>query len=84
MVLNSNSSDRSKIFEQVFFEEQKKIHGDFTKEKVKNTGTNHSNLDQAKHCLVTKHEENNASKCIKEPNTNAKKRERKKKKKHHK
>ena len=84
MVLNSNSSVRIKSFEKVFFEEQKIIHGDFTKEKVKNTGTNHSNLDQAKHCLVTKHEENNASKCIKEPNTNAKKRERKKKKKHHK
>lgn len=86
MVLNSNSSGHCEILENVFFEEQKKIHGDFTKEKMKNTGTNHSNLDQAKHCLVTKPEENNASKCIKEPNTNAKKRERKKKKKkkHHK
>lgn len=86
MVLNSNSSVHCEILENVFFEEQKKIHGDFTKEKMKNTGTNHSNLDQAKHCLVTKPEENNASKCIKEPNTNAKKRERKKKKKkkHHK
>lgn len=44
---NCNTSAHCKILENVFFEEQKKIHGEFTKEKVKNTCTNQPNLEQA-------------------------------------